>query len=130
MRRFADITAGRQVGGGAPADKVLYFGRRPDGTIIVTSIMALAPGGAWEAPPPDEHPLIPAMRCRPARPGNNSRPDPNDIAYARTIGVPVFIVGEWARPAVVWEVVWLEGQARVRAVDRQGHPGPWQIPAS
>jgi hypothetical protein len=130
MRQFADATAGQQVGSGRPADKVLYFGRNPGGEIIVTSIVALAPGAAWDSPPQDEHPLIAAMRCRGSSPANNSHPDPADIAYARTTGVPVFIVGEWQEPAIVWEVVWVDGQARTRAIDTEGHPGPWQIPAS
>ncbi len=126
MRQFADITGGQQTRGGQVMDKVLAFGRNAAGDIVVTAMLVLPPGAEWVEPPPG---AVAVMRTRTSTPNNNSAPDPADLAYAQSTGVRLFIVGEWVRPPVIWEVARQGGQARTREINAQGAAGPWRTPA-
>ncbi len=124
IRSFGNGTAGQSVGGGTPADKVIVLGRQ-SGQIVVT-----ATGGAL----PEQWPEAAAgtfaiLRTRAATPAGNSAPAPADIAYVRRTGLRVFIVGEWARPPVIWEVARQRSQVRIRAIDAEARPGPWRTAA-
>jgi len=124
IRAFGDGTAGQSTGGGAAADKVVVLGRQ-SGQIIVTAIGASLPDQWPEAAPG----TFAILRTRASTPANNSAPAPADIAYVRRTGLRVFIVGEWARPPVIWEVARQGSQIRVRAIDAEARPGPWRAAA-
>jgi hypothetical protein len=121
IRAIGDATSGQRVNGGAAADKVVYLGRR--GAIyVVTSIAALAPGGEGVDPPAG---AVAVLRTRAATPGGNAAPDPADLALARRTGLPIFIVGEWRTPPMIWQVA----AGRYREIDGEGRAGPWRTPA-
>jgi hypothetical protein len=122
-RAIGDATAGQRVGNGAAADKVVYLGRNGQGTIVVTSIAALVPGGDASAPPAG---AIAMVVTRASSANGNQTPIPADVALARSAGLPIFIVGEWATPPVLWELLRQGDAVRVRDVDAAGHAGPWR----
>jgi hypothetical protein len=122
-RAIADATSGQRVGNGGPTDKIVYFGRNGQGQIVVTSVAVLAPGADAVAPPAG---ALAMVRTRAAAPGPNLMPDPADLALARASGIPIFIVGEWRAPPIVWEIVRQGSDVRVRDVDPLGAAGPWR----
>lgn len=124
IRAFGNGTAGQRVGGGAPVDKVLVLGRR--GREIVVTGMGASPPDRW---PEAAAGTLAILRTRASTPGGNGAPDPADIAYVRRTGLRVFIVGEWARPPVIWEVARQGSQVRIRAIDAEARPGPWRTAA-
>ncbi len=124
MRTFGNITSGQRIGGGAAADKVMWFGRRADGELVVTRIEALPLGGPWGELPPG---VVAVMRTRASTPGN-AAPEAADVDLARSGNIPVFIVGEWRSPPVIWEVRAEGAAVRVREIDDQGAPQPWRAP--
>jgi hypothetical protein len=123
IRDFGNGTAGQDVGGGA-ADKVLMLGRQR-GQIVVTG-MGASPADQWPAAPAGTFAIL---RTRVSTPGDNSAPDPADVAYVQRTGLRVFIVGEWADPPVIWEVARESRQVRVRTIDAEARPGPWRAAA-
>lgn len=126
MRRFADITAGQRTGSATPVDKLLRFDRR-DGHIIVTTI-AVTPPGEWLDLPEGGLAL---MRTRAAGGDGNRLPPDADFDFVRRTGRRLFIVGEWTRPAPMWEIIReTDGGIRFRAVGADGAPGPWLTPAN
>ena len=125
-RAIGDATAGQRIGNGAAADKVVYLGRNGQGTIVVTSIAALVPGGDASAPAAS---AIGMIVTRAAAANSNQSPNPADVALARTAGLPVFIIGEWATPPVIWELLRQSGTVSVREIDAQGRAGPWRAAA-
>jgi hypothetical protein len=38
----------------------------------------------------------------------------------------LFVIGEWARPAPMWEVAWVDDGVRFRTIGEVGEIGPWQ----
>jgi hypothetical protein len=128
IRSIGNGTSGQRVANNAVVDKVVCI-TRENGRLIVIQIQALAPGApSAEIDVPQR--AVAILRTRAATPGGNDAPDPDDIAFAARTGLSLFIVGEWATPPVIWEVARLAGQVRVRAIDSEGRPGPWQAPAS
>jgi hypothetical protein len=125
MRQVADATSGVTIGGGAAADKVVYFGRRGDGELIITGIAALAPGAPFEAIP-DE--AIAVLRTRASTTSRNAAPEPGDFALARESDRPVFIVGEWRTPPVLWEVSRRGDGVAWREIGADGRAGAWMQP--
>jgi hypothetical protein len=121
MRAIGDATSGQRINGGAAADKVVYLARR-GASYVVTSIAALAPGGEGVDPPAG---AVAILRTRAATPGGNAAPDPADLAAAARTGLPIFVVGEWRTPPMIWEVV----AGRYREIDAEGRAGPWRAPA-
>jgi hypothetical protein len=131
VRSVADNTAGRRVGPNQDqlADKVVAIGRRADGTMIVTAIQALAPGGANDGIAVTDR-AIAIMRTRAAAPNGNRAPDPDDFAYVRRTGMRLFVVGEWSTPAAMWEIERdAGGSLRLRTIGPDGAAGPWEAPA-
>jgi hypothetical protein len=126
MRAIGDATSGQRLASGAAVDKVVYFGRNGQGQIVVTSVAVLAPGADGLEPPAG---TIALVRTRAATAGGNEAPDPADLALARRTGIPIFIVGEWRTPPVIWEVRVQDAGIRIRDVDSQGVPGPWRTSA-
>jgi hypothetical protein len=125
MRALGDATSGQRVNGGQIADKVVYLGRR-GATYVVSSIAALVPGGEGVEPPAG---TVAVLRSRSATPGGNAAPAPGDVALALRTGLPIFIIGEWRTPPVIWEVVRQGTAVRYRELDPQGVAGPWRAPA-
>ncbi|HEX8526662.1 hypothetical protein [Allosphingosinicella sp.] len=123
MREWAEATSGVPVGNGTPADKIIFFGRNRGGELVVATIAALAPGGAWGDPAEG---AVAALRTRAAA---SPAPYPDDLAFAARSGIPVFIVGEWQTPPMVWEVRRQGTGAHYREVGAGGAPGPWRSPA-
>jgi len=119
VRALGDATSGQRIGNGQAADKIVYLGRS-GGRIVVTSVAALLPGGDWVDPPAG---AIAVLRTR------ASAAEPADVAYALRIGMPVFIVGEWASPPVILEIGSQGSAARLREIDARGVAGPWRTPA-
>src|SRR3546814_2171013 len=39
-------------------------------------------------------------------------PTDDDRAFVTTSKLPLFVIGEWARPAPMWELAWLDGAVR------------------
>lgn len=124
LRRFADITAGQQTGSATPVDKLIRFERR-DGHLVVTAI-AVAPPDEWPDLRTGE---IALMRTRTAGGIGNLLPPNDDFDYVQRSGRHLFIVGEWTRPAPMWEII-REGDAsiRFRSIGADGAPGPWLLP--
>jgi hypothetical protein len=130
VRRAAGMTAGQRVGPGGDqvVDKVLGLGRDPQRGMIITGIQVLAPGASNDGIRiPDR--AVALLRTRAATPGGNRTPDPDDLAYVRRTGMRLFIVGEWSTPPAIWEIERDQGAVRLRAIDSEGRPGPWQAPA-
>jgi hypothetical protein len=125
VRAIGDATAGQTIGNGQAADKIVFLGRGAGG-ILVTSVAALVPGAPWVDPPAG---AVAALRTRAAAPAGNQAPDPADLAYVRTTGLRVFIVGEGETPPAIRELARQGQDVRVRAIDRRGAAGPWQAPA-
>jgi hypothetical protein len=125
VRAIGDATAGQTIGSGQAADKIVFLGRGAGG-IVVTSVAALVPGAPWVDPPAG---AIAALRTRASSPAGNQAPAPADIAFVRTTGLRVFIVGEGESPPAVRELARQGQDVRVRAIDPRGAAGPWQAPA-
>jgi len=125
LRGFADITAGQRTGSATPVDKLLRFDRR-DGHVVVTTI-AVAPPGEW----PDYLPEggIAVMRTRAAGGQDNLMPPDTDFEFVRRTGRRLFVVGEWTRPAPMWEIIREAGNnVRFRPIGADGTPGQWLTP--
>ena len=53
-------------------------------------------------------------------------PTADDLAFVVANHLPLFVIGEWARPAPMWEVAWVDGAVRYRTIGDIGEIGPWQ----
>ena len=128
IRVFAALqgrkVAGRPVGGLYPtADKILLIGLDGKGYLTITASMAL-PVRESLPPPPEGALAIVRLHQQPSPvvPG----PTPDDLAFAAANKIPLFVIGEWARPAPMWEVAWVDGAVRYRTIGDIGEIGPWQ----
>jgi hypothetical protein len=122
MREMADSVSGVRVGTGAPADKVVFFGRDPEGHLLITGVAALAPGAPLEGVAEG---AIAVLRTRASA---SPTPAAADLQLAQSANVPVFIVGEWRTPPVVWEIRRQEGGLAYREIDARGGAGAWTTP--
>jgi hypothetical protein len=66
------------------------------------------------------------LRTRVSTAGANQTPDPADFEAAAQSRVPLFIVGQWSNPPVVWEVLRDGDDTSYRVIDGDGWPGPWR----
>jgi len=48
------------------------------------------------------------------------------MAFVAANKLPLFVIGEWARPAPMWEVAWVDDAVRYRNIGEVGEIGPWQ----
>ncbi|KGB55737.1 hypothetical protein FG91_01121 [Sphingopyxis sp. LC81] len=128
LREFAAIAGrkvvGRAVGGPyANADKVLLIARDDKGYPAVTASMGFPVRQSLPAPPATTLAVIRIhQRYETTIPG----PTPDDLAFVAANKLPLFVIGEWARPAPMWEVAWIDDAVRYRAVGDVGEIGPWQ----
>lgn len=128
LREYAAIAgrkvAGRPVSGPyAAADKLLLLGRDDRG--YPTTLASTGFPARQSLPPPPEGTLaIVRLHQKSERvvPG----PTADDLAFVAANRIPLFVIGEWTRPAPMWEVAWLDGAVRFRSIGEVGEIGPWR----
>lgn len=128
IRLFAAIAgrkvAGRPVGGPYPtADKILLLVRDSRGNPDIGASLAIPVRQSLPAPPDGTLAVVRLhQRTETVVPG----PTADDFAFVAANRLPLFVIGEWARPAPMWEIVWLDGAVRHRTVGEVGEIGPWR----
>jgi hypothetical protein len=123
VRDFGNGLVNEIVRGGTGEDRLLMLGLQ-GGRVVMTGL-AVAPATQWPRPPQGTRAIL---RTRAATANGNRGPDPADLAFVRRTGIRVFIAGAWTEPPPIWEVARINGEVRVREIDRDAEPGPWQIP--
>lgn len=128
LREFAAFAGrkvvGRPVGGPYPtADKLLLLVRDDKGYPAVAASFGF-PVRESLPPPPEGTLAIVRLHQRSTTivPG----PTEDDLAFVAANRIPLFVIGEWARPAPMWEVAWLDGAVRFRTIGEVGEIGPWR----
>lgn len=128
LREFAAIAgrkvAGRPVGGPYPtADKVLLIRRDDKGYPVVAASLGFPVRQSLPAPPDGTLAVVRLhQRSETIVPG----PTADDLAFVAANKLPLFVIGEWARPAPMWEVAWVDGAVRFRTIGEVGEIGPWR----
>ncbi|BBB12950.1 hypothetical protein [Sphingopyxis sp. FD7] len=128
LREFAAIAgrkvAGRPVGGPYPtADKVLLIARDDKGYPVVAASLGFPVRQSLPAPPDGTLAVVRLhQRSETIVPG----PTADDLAFVAANKLPLFVIGEWARPAPMWEVAWVDGAVRFRTIGEVGEIGPWR----
>lgn len=128
IREFAAI-AGRKVVGrpvGGPygtADKLLLLARDDKGFPVVAASFGFP---ARESLPPPPAGTIAVVRLHQKSEAIVPGPTPDDIAFAARNRIPLFVIGEWARPAPMWEVAWTGDGVQYRTIGEVGEIGPWR----
>lgn len=128
LREFAAIAGrkvvGRPVGGPYPtADKVLLIARDDKGYPVIAASLGF-PVRQSLPPPPDGTLAVVRLHQRSETivPG----PTADDLAFVAKTRLPLFVIGEWARPAPMWEVAWVDAAVRFRTIGEVGEIGPWR----
>lgn len=128
VREFAAIAgrkvAGRPVGGPYPtADKVLLIRRDDKGYPVVAASLGFPVRQSLPAPPDGTLAVVRLhQRSETIVPG----PTADDLAFVAANKLPLFVIGEWARPAPMWEVAWVDDAVRFRTIGEVGEIGPWR----
>ena len=128
LREFAAIAgrkvAGRPVGGPYPtADKVLLIARDDKGFPVIAASIGFPSRQSLPPPPKGTLAIVRLhQRSETTVPG----PTPDDLAFVAANKLPLFVIGEWARPAPMWEVAWIDDAVRYRNIGEVGEIGPWQ----
>ena len=128
IRLFAAIAGrkvvGRPVGGPYPtADKILLLVRDSRGNPDIGASLAIPVRQSLPAPPDGTLAVVRLhQRTETVVPG----PTADDFAFVAANRLPLFVIGEWARPAPMWEIVWLDDAVRYRTVGEVGEIGPWR----
>ncbi len=128
LREFVAIAgrkvAGRPVSGPiASADKVLLIARDDKGFPVVAVSAGFPARQALPAPPPN---ILAVVRLRQRYETPVPGPSASDLAFVSAHRLPLFVIGEWARPAPMWEVAWVDDAVRFRTIGEVGEIGPWQ----
>jgi hypothetical protein len=128
LREFVAIAgrkvAGRPVGGPiASADKVLLIARDDKGFPVIAVSTGFPARQALPAPPQN---MLAVVRLRQRYETPVPGPSANDLAFVAAHRLPLFVIGEWARPAPMWEVAWVDDAVRFRTIGEVGEIGPWQ----
>lgn len=128
LREFAAIAGrkvvGRAVGGPyATADKVLLIARDEKGFPVIAASIGFP---ARQSLPPPQPATLAVVRLHQRSETIVPGPTPDDLAFVAANKLPLFVIGEWARPAPMWEVAWVDDAVRYRAVGDVGEIGPWQ----
>lgn len=121
VRGFADITSGVPTSKGR--DKVLFFSRNASGELVVSEIALVPSKGANLSPPADSAGVL---RTRTANSKKKRQPDAEDLRFASAFSIPVFVLGEWSKPAMLWEIDSVSRPLRFRAIAANGISGSWQ----
>ncbi len=128
MRLFAALNgrkvAGRPVGGPYPtADKILLLTRDNRGNPEIGGSLAMPVRQSLPPPPAGTLAVVRLhQRSETVVPG----PTTDDLAFVAANRIPLFVIGEWARPAPMWEVAWQGDAVRYRIIGDVGEIGPWQ----
>lgn len=128
MRLFAALNgrkvAGRPVGGPYPtADKILLLTRDGRGNPEIAASLAMPVRLSLPAPPPGTLAVVRLhQRTETVVPG----PTADDLAFVAANRIPLFVIGEWARPAPMWEVAWQGDAVGYRVIGDIGEIGPWR----
>lgn len=128
LREFAAIAGrkvvGRAVGGPyANADKVLLIARDDKGYPTVAASIGFPVRQSLPSPPATTLAVIRIhQRYETTIPG----PTADDLAFVAANRLPLFVIGEWARPAPMWEVAWVDDAVRFRTIGEVGEIGPWR----
>jgi hypothetical protein len=128
IREYAAIAGrkvvGRPVGGPyANPDKVLLLARDGKGYPVIASSIGFPTRQSLPAPPEGTLAIVRLrQRSETVVPG----PTPDDLAFVAANKLPLFVIGEWARPAPMWEVAWVDDGVRYRTIGDVGEIGPWQ----
>ena len=128
LREFAAIAgrkvAGRPVGGPYPtADKVLLIRRDDKGYPVVAASLGFPVRQSLPAPPEGTLAVVRLhQRSETIVPG----PTADDLAFVAANKLPLFVIGEWTRPAPMWEVAWIDDAVRFRTIGEVGEIGPWR----
>jgi hypothetical protein len=128
VREFVAIAgrkvAGRPVGGPiASADKVLLIARDDKGFPVIAVSTGFPTRQSLPAPPPS---TLAVVRLRQRYETPVPGPSASDLAFVSANRMPLFVIGEWARPAPMWEVAWIDDAVRYRTIGDVGEIGPWQ----
>ena len=128
IREYAAVAgrkvAGRPVGGPyATADKLLLLGRDSKGYPVVAASFGFPTRQSLPAPPEG---TLAVVRLRQKSETVVPGPTADDLAFVAANRLPLFVIGEWARPAPMWEVAWIDNGVRFRIVGEIGEIGPWQ----
>jgi len=128
LREFAAIAGrkvvGRAVGGPyATADKVLLIARDDKGVPTIAASVGFPSRQSLPAPPRG---ILAIVRLHQRSETTVPGPTPDDLAFAAANKIPLFVIGEWARPAPMWEVAWIDDAVRYRIIGEVGEIGPWQ----
>lgn len=128
VREFVAIAgrkvAGRPVSGPiASADKVLLIARDDKGFPVIAVSAGFPARQSLPAPPQGTLAVVRLhQRYETPVPG----PSADDLAFVVANRTPLFVIGEWARPAPMWEVAWIDDAVRYRLIGEVGEIGPWQ----
>jgi len=128
LREFVAIAgrkvAGRPVGGPiASADKVLLIARDDKGFPVIATSIGFPSRQTLPTPPKG---TLAVVRLRQRYETPVPGPSANDLAFVAASRMPLFVIGEWARPAPMWEVAWVDDAVRFRTIGDVGEIGPWQ----
>jgi hypothetical protein len=128
LREFAAIAGrkvvGRVVGGPyANADKVLLIARDDKGYPVVAASIGFP---VRQSLPPPPAATLAVIRIHQRYETTIPGPTPDDMAFVAANKLPLFVIGEWARPAPMWEVAWVDDAVRYRNIGEVGEIGPWQ----
>lgn len=128
LREFAAIAGrkavGRAVGGPyANPDKVLLIARDDKGYPTVAASIGFP---VRQSLPPPPAATLAVIRIHQRYETTIPGPTPDDMAFVATNKLPLFVIGEWARPAPMWEVAWVDDAVRYRTIGEVGEIGPWQ----
>jgi hypothetical protein len=128
IREYAAVAgrkvAGRPVGGPyATADKLLLLGRDGKGYPVVAASLGFPARQSLPAPPDGTLAVVRLhQKSETVVPG----PTADDLAFVAANKLPLFVIGEWRRPAPMWEIAWVDDGVRFRTVGEVGEIGPWQ----
>ena len=128
IREFAALAgrkiAGQPVGGPyATADKLLLLTRDKNGYPTIGTSIGMP---TRQSLPPPPRGTLAIVRLRQKSETIVPGPSADDLAFVAANKFPLFVVGEWARPAPMWEIAWLDGAVRFRTIGEVGEIGPWQ----
>lgn len=128
IREYAAVAgrkvAGRPVGGPYPtADKLLAIARDAKGYPAIVASFALPLRQSLPAPPAG---VVAMVRLHQTPQTIVPGPTEDDRAFVAANRIPLFVIGEWARPAPMWEVAWIDGAVAFRRIGEVGEIGPWQ----
>jgi hypothetical protein len=120
VRAFADISAGQKPPPGH--DHLLAFGRDANGEMVVTGIAILP---AKDAKFAAEKGTIALLRIRGKYKTKLKRPDPEEIRFASSYAIPVFISREWGKPPAFWELAAVNGIRSYRSIGGSNSASAW-----